>query len=684
MLSNLLSHRIFIIFLLLLSSVLYADEFYRIEKGDTLRTIAKEKYGDAGMWQVIYSTNKERLNTGKDSLKIGWELKLPNLGSKQTPPAAKKEKQLKEKITSTKVSTGPEKQEKILPPISSSSKYKADLRILFLGQLEGNLMPDHKGRGGILYIDAIANKFKSDNSLFLSVGDDIQGNLLANISEGEAVIKSYSMLGIQAMNIGNHEFDYNSKRSRLKELLAIANEDKEFTFLSANIEYDKKPFQPYKIYNENTDFSVAVIGLIGMAETSKIHPLAVKRMNLKINDPINTAKKIITGLKEKPKVIIVLSDMSAAEEEKLAKSNLGIDFILGVSDNKEVKKEKTYGKTTILRLKKESGRRLGVVDVFTSKNKGKMTYTFYQVATNAYETIQLNTKTNPILSSYIEKKDAELNEMLDIKVANTDTDLIGDKYSVRTKETNLGNLITDALLKASERAKKNVDAVFIHSGSIQSDIPKGEITFRMIERAMPYPNKAVVLELTGEEVYEMLEHSVSRYKERKGRFLQVSKGFQYEFSCDKKNERILKIKLKSKEINPARIYRIMVSDFIAEGGDKFKFSLLEKKISTSPFGNKLIQEIIIDYLKKEKYISPKTEKRIVVDENSCSFNSCSGKDSKSLMKMEKTFKKTKEYETSGRYKRMKWDAFLNNHNKDMKCTNKDNEMMDYARQQKEQ
>lgn len=218
----------------------YADEdsnaLYLIKKGDTLMSIAQEQYDDSGMWQVIYATNKDTLTAGKHNLKVGWKLKLPNLDTKASTTGK------------NATNAAPEKQANMLPPLPNSPDYKATIRILFLGQLEGNLMPDYQGRGGILYMDAIAKKFKADNSLFLSVGDDIQGSLLANIFEGEAVIKSYSMLGIDAMNIGNHEFDYNSKKNRLSELLKLANKDRELTFLSANIQYNNKPFIPYKIY----------------------------------------------------------------------------------------------------------------------------------------------------------------------------------------------------------------------------------------------------------------------------------------------------------------------------------------------------------------------------------------------------------------------------------------------------
>lgn len=683
MFSNLLSRYVPILLSLLFSNMLYANEIYLIKKGDTLTTIAKEKYGDGGMWEAIYAMNKEKLlSAGKDELKLGWTLKLPDLGTKKTSSGTVS----KNAKTQGSMSIRPEKQAKILPPLPQSSDYKAMVRILFLGQLEGSLMPDHKGRGGILYVDAIANKFKADNSLFLSTGDDIHGSLLANVFKGRTVIKSYNMLGLHAMNIGNHEFDYNSNDNNLENLFTLANKERDFSFLSANIKYNKNPFKPYKIYHPSTDFPIAVIGLIGKGEISKIHALSTQRMKLKISDPINEVKKIISVLnkKEKPKIIIVLSDMSTLEEEALAKLDLGIDFILGVSDKDGVKKEQRYGKTTILRLEKESGRRLGVIDIFKSentKNKKRLDYKFYQVTTNAYETIQLNVKTNPIMSDYILKENKILNKMLNRELATTNITLIGDKYTIRTKETNLGNLVADALFEESARIGKIVDAVFINAGAIQSDIPKGKITLRMLEKALPYKNKAVILELNGEELREMFEHSISRYDDKKGNFFQVSKGFQYKISCDKKIKYVAEIKIKTKSIKSGRIYRIMVNDFIASGSDGF--FMLKNKKSITPFGGKNIKYIVKDYLERKKNISPKVEKRIVFDKDSCAIYKCNKNDISYVNKMREEFNQRKSYNISAEYKRPLWEKFFQSYNQDIKCTDEDDEMRGYAKQQKE-
>jgi nucleoid-associated protein YgaU len=50
---------------------------YTVKPGDTLRSIAEEEYGDAGLWPKIYQANRDTIGPDPDNLVAGTTLTLP-------------------------------------------------------------------------------------------------------------------------------------------------------------------------------------------------------------------------------------------------------------------------------------------------------------------------------------------------------------------------------------------------------------------------------------------------------------------------------------------------------------------------------------------------------------------------------------------------------------------------------
>ena len=50
---------------------------YVVQPGDTLRSIAQQQYGDAGLWPRIYEANRDVIGPNPDALVSGTRLQLP-------------------------------------------------------------------------------------------------------------------------------------------------------------------------------------------------------------------------------------------------------------------------------------------------------------------------------------------------------------------------------------------------------------------------------------------------------------------------------------------------------------------------------------------------------------------------------------------------------------------------------
>ena len=127
-------------------------------------------------------------------------------------------------------------------------------------------------------------------------------------------------------------------------------------------------------------------------------------------------------------------------------------------------------------------------------------------------------------------------------IGTSEVDLDGLRTSVRSMETNEGNLIADALLwQATQLASSfgvvEPDVALLNGGGIRNDsiIPAGDITELDTFSMVPFPNFVTVLEdIPRSQFKEILENAVSRTQPGDtpggtGRFAQVS-GFSFEWS----------------------------------------------------------------------------------------------------------------------------------------------------------
>ena len=107
--------------------------------------------------------------------------------------------------------------------------------------------------------------------------------------------------------------------------------------------------------------------------------------------------------------------------------------------------------------------------------------------------------------------------------AKTEVALNGEREpGNRTEETNLGDLITDALVWGAEREGTEVDAAVTNGGGIRASIAAGDITKKDINTVLPFGNTLSIVQVTGAELLEALEASTYCTPTSIGGFPQVS------------------------------------------------------------------------------------------------------------------------------------------------------------------
>ena len=149
--------------------------------------------------------------------------------------------------------------------------------------------------------------------------------------------------------------------------------------------------------------------------------------------------------------------------------------------------------------------------------------------------------------------------MLDQPIGEASVLLVGAKESVRVEETNLANLVTDAM-----RAKTGADIALQNAGGIRADIAPGEITYRDILTVQPFGNTLVLLDMTGQQILDTLTYAAT-IEAGNGAFLQVS-GLKWT-NNQGKPETIL---AGGQPLELEKTYKVVTNNFMASGGDGYK------------------------------------------------------------------------------------------------------------------
>ncbi|EEQ35202.1 2,3-cyclic-nucleotide 2-phosphodiesterase [Microsporum canis CBS 113480] len=157
---------------------------------------------------------------------------------------------------------------------------------------------------------------------------------------------------------------------------------------------------------------------------------------------------------------------------------------------------------------------------------------------------------------------------------HTRVSLDGRSTVIRSEETNLGNMLADAV-----RAFYDTDIAFINSGGVRCDRiieqtnEHNALKIKDIIDIMPFDNAFVVKRIWGATLLSALENSVSD-SHTDGRFLQVS-GMRFTASWQRpEGSRVLEAYFEPKpgvleKINPERAYTIAMVSFIATGFDGY-------------------------------------------------------------------------------------------------------------------
>ena len=135
-----------------------------------------------------------------------------------------------------------------------------------------------------------------------------------------------------------------------------------------------------------------------------------------------------------------------------------------------------------------------------------------------------------------------------------------------------GELLADAQLAWTKpKARGGAEIAFMNNSGVRGDlIPRedGSVTYGQLFAFQPFGNGLVVMNLTGAQLKRLLEQQFTDAAEPG--MLMPSAGFQFTYDVRRPaGDRIVKMTLNGKSVDPNRTYRVTTNSFLAAGGDGF-------------------------------------------------------------------------------------------------------------------
>src|ERR1043165_2793811 len=505
---------------------------------------------------------------------------------------------------------------------------RVQITILSTTDLHGNIdpidyytnKPDNRGLAKIATLINRARK-ENPNSLLIDSGDTIQGTPLEsfhnrkNNQPPDLMMLVMNSLHYDAMTVGNHEYNFGLK------VLEKARAEANFPWLSANT-YDIAKQQPhYKPYivKEVAGVKIGILGLTTPGIPNWDNP--PNYAGLEFHEPVSEARKWVAVLRdnEKVDVVVIAMHMGLGEDLRtgevspgqvpheneaiaIAQQVPGIDVIFMGHTHREV--PSLYINGVLITQANYWGRHLARADLYLQKSaKG------WSVYAEAARTIPVDDRIQPDaeIVKIAEPYDRETQAWLGRPIGESSKELTAKE--ARFRDTAILDLIQKVQLEVGK-----ADVSMVASFNSEARIAQGPVTVRDIAGLYVYENTLVVLEVTGEQLKDALEHSAKYFKayvpgkppsdlvdEKIPAYnFDIAEGVTYDLDISKPiGQRIQNLRFHGQPLSPAKKLRLATNNYRVNGGGGYT---MYKDAPVVYRSSEEIREMIIDWVERNKTI----------------------------------------------------------------------------------
>jgi 5'-nucleotidase / UDP-sugar diphosphatase len=125
--------------------------------------------------------------------------------------------------------------------------------------------------------------------------------------------------------------------------------------------------------------------------------------------------------------------------------------------------------------------------------------------------------------------------------------------------------------------KTRADFAVVNAGGVRDSLPPGKLTYKDVLKVHPFGNTIVAVDLTGREVMDYLG-AVAKMSSGSGAFPQFAG-----VNLAMEGGIVKSASIRGAPVDPARIYKMTVNNFVASGGDGYPKLVAHKSFVDTGF-----------------------------------------------------------------------------------------------------
>ncbi len=508
---------------------------------------------------------------------------------------------------------------------------RVQITILGTTDLHGNInpidyytnKPDNRGLAKMATLIKRVRK-EHPNVLLIDSGDTIQGSPLESFhgrkknQPPDPMMLAMTSLNYDAMTVGNHEYNFGLK------VLEKARGEANFPWLSANTYETTTQTPHYKPYIIK-DVAGVRIGILGLTTPGIPNwDNAPNYAGLEFHEPLSEARKWVAVLRQQEHVdvVVIAMHMGLGEDLRTGEVNPGqvpheneaiaiaqqvpgVDVIFMGHTHREM--PSLYINGVLLTQANYWGRHLARADLYLQKSG-----LGWRVYAKAARTLPADDRVepDPEIVKIAEPYDRETQGWLSKIIGESPEELTARE--ARFKDTAILDLIQKVQMDEGK-----ADVSMVASFNSEARIEKGPVSVRDIAGLYVYENTLVVLEVTGQQLKDALEHSAKYYKafvpgkplsdlidEKIPSYnFDIAEGVTYELDISKPvGQRIQNLRFRGQPLSPTKKLRLATNNYRVNGGGGYN---MYKDAPVIYRSSEEIREMIIDWVERHKTIPTK-------------------------------------------------------------------------------
>ena len=440
------------------------------------------------------------------------------------------------------------------------------------------------GAGGLARVATLKRQLAASGHtpFMILAGDFLSPSVASNVFKGSQMIAALNAAGLDLATLGNHEFDFGD------DVLIERMREAKWQWVVSNV-VDKntgKPIGGAAPYVVKT-FGPLKVGFIGLClVTEEIS--RDKLSHTRLVDPLVAAARYLPMLRRAgATTIVAVTHLAFGTDRALVQRFPQIDLVIGGHEHYPI--TATENRTLVSKAGSDA-RWVARIDV--ARRRGGTLERFFELMP-----ITAALADEPTTAAVVASYETKLGAELDVVVGASRTPLDAVSVRMRASETNIGDLVADAM-----RADTGADLAIMNAGSIRGDriYAAGPLTRRTLLEMLPFGNVICKIALPGRVVLQALNSGVAELPASAGRFPQVSGITMRVEATAAAGNRLRDVKVDGASLDPERSYTVAIPDYLLKGGDGYTMFAGAKVLIGPETGNLMVSAL-------EKYVAAKGE-----------------------------------------------------------------------------